>query len=595
MKQIAILGVLIFCLSAQSLLAQNPDDLKFELRLTGDQSAFHEGEAIPVELTYSSDTEKKYQGSFSTPRPEMGCITVSLTPSDGSLDLPRFHNGVAGSYLSGFGYLGSTPRVEHIDLSEWYQFGRNSHYLVRAESKCISRVKSIEEGGGLEHLTLESNAVDIEILPHDPAWAAEELSRLDQILRTQTVERQAWRDALRHLAKLNTPASISRLLEIYLAGGDKRNVWAAEHELQESLQLDSVIPALLAAVTDPSLAPPDGIASLLADLQTRKKLGVTEPYSDDPIKQAEQKTASEKRRKIREEYFRQANDLLLASIQNRTGQQRAAAIYYAWWNAEGLKNTDGISEATLAQLRARVLSVHDELPPDLLPQFLWTGWQVLPHAPLLPLARRFAIESLEKLNGSYDAIRMWCEGEPTPCNTAILDAMRKSRPKPYKPAALLLTESEHPDLDEWLREHLRDPEMVQSSADSQTIAAVILRVGSQNLLPDVKQFLDKLPPKNSMPCEINADLLGYMFRFKPKEASLRLSSELQSTENDCGSQLLRTLRDDRYSDDLIAPAFVALDSANFRTAQTAALLLSEHGPASAQDALWKRLESLRDG
>jgi hypothetical protein len=48
----------------------------------------------------------------------------------------------------------------------------------------------------------------------------------------------------------------------------------------------------------------------------------------------------------------------------------------------------------------------------------------------------------------------------------------------------------------------------------------------------------------------------------------------------------------RPSEDLIPIVIKALGSENFTVAQTAALYLAEHGPPSAEDALWHRLEAL---
>lgn len=593
MNRIAILGFLVFGLSLQRLWADNPDDLKFELRLTDGGHGFHQGQAIPLEIVYSSESEKKYQGTFSTPTPEWGHIKVVVTPAEGCLAYGSFHSGMAGDFLSSLTYLMATPTIEHMDLSEWCQFRKSGHYTVRVTTASISRLKSAEEGGGQEPLALESNPVDFDILPPDAGWADEEQAKLDEILRTQPADSQAWRDALKHLSKLNTPASARRLVEIYLAGGDNRIVWAADYQLHESLQLDVVIPALLSALTTPSVTPPDGIANLIADLQTRKKYPVIAPYSEDPARQAAQKAEIEERGKVRQQYFLQANDLLLASVQNRSGPQRAAAIYGAWWNAEGLRNTGAISESAVVQLRTRVLSVRDELPVDLQRQLVSAGWRLFPHEQLLPLVRTFARESLDKPTGAYDYVQLWCEGEPEPCNAAILDAMRDSEPKPYKPFALLLSESERPEFDQWLREWLRDPKMAHWSADLQTVAALILRAGSKTLLRDVRQFLDQASPRDPIPCDVKADLLGYLYRFTAKEAARRLSSELQEREGGCASETLRTLHRDRYSDDLVPPAVAALDSPNLTTAQIAALFLAEHGPAKVEDALWERLESLR--
>ena len=45
------------------------------------------GESIEMEISYSSQIEKKYYGSFSGPTPESIAVTPYVTPSDGVSDL----------------------------------------------------------------------------------------------------------------------------------------------------------------------------------------------------------------------------------------------------------------------------------------------------------------------------------------------------------------------------------------------------------------------------------------------------------------------------------------------------------------------------
>ncbi|HXJ94363.1 MAG TPA: hypothetical protein VMT20_16065, partial [Terriglobia bacterium] len=72
---------------AHPLRATNADDIGFGLRLVKGTAVYHMGEPIEMEISYSSQTEKKYYGSFSGPSPELEGVTPHVTPMDGVLDL----------------------------------------------------------------------------------------------------------------------------------------------------------------------------------------------------------------------------------------------------------------------------------------------------------------------------------------------------------------------------------------------------------------------------------------------------------------------------------------------------------------------------
>jgi hypothetical protein len=583
MKRSFLLGVVILCLCASRLSATNPADLNVELRVVGAVSFFHTGESIPLEIAYSSESEKKYQGSFSTRTPDQGGPPPEVTPSDGVINLVDLRQGFGGGCMSMIGYLNSKPNVEKLDLSEWFQFRKGGHYSVRVKSTDISRVKTAEEGGGIERLTLESNTVEFDILRADPEWAAAQQAKFEQILSTQSADQPQSYEAVKRLALLDTPSSAKRLVQMYLSSPGPSGWYVSN-----TLQLDVVIPLLQAAVANSATNLPSGITYLLSDLETRKEFGVI-PRSEDPAKQ-EVLAKLQERDKVRQKYFQQANDLLLASIEHRSGEQRADAIYEAWSNVENLSRTNRVSPETLARLRTSVLAVQNDLSPAVQSQFAWTGRQMLPHAQVLPLVRKLAKESLVSPNVRNDALQHWCEDAPEECNAAIIERYLEGESKPSNVVILLLTESEHSELDEVLRQQLRDPEMLDGSAASESTAALVLRAGSQSLMPQVIELLNRQPKGF---CEERADLIGYLFRFSPKDASKRLNSELQASNDGCGNYVLRTLHHHRYSDDELPAALAALNSPNLTAAGSAALFIQEHGPASAQDALWRRLESLR--
>jgi hypothetical protein len=155
-----------------------------------------------------------------------------------------------------------------------------------------------------------------------------------------------------------------------------------------------------------------------------------------------------------------------------------------------------------------------------------------------------------------------------------------------------LEEGEHAELDGVLKEQLSDPKVLQDWGQSQRLAALVLRVASRNLAVPVQAWLAELTGKPGCGADVEASLLGYLFRIGDANAGKRLSSQLWDRKDDCGGQVLRSLHAVRYSDELLPIVTPALNSPNPITITEAALFLGEHGSPSSEDLLWQRLESL---
>lgn len=578
--------------------AAYPQDLRFELRLANETTAYHQGESVPVEISYSTSAKDKYQRNSTNleiPLPFETGIAIHIQPSEGVIDLSglRFEHGWAGSVIGGMGVLSSEPTTQRIDFCNFYRFEKPGHYSVAITSKEVSRIKTAEEGGGVERLTLESNAVEFDILPRDPAWAAAELSGIESELHS--AEPGAANRAIGRLGRLDTPASARELVQLYLGRADAAaSEWLLAPTLRESSQLEVVIPALEAALSDPSTNVPSTLPQLLADLHTRKDLGVLPPYPTEDAKKPEWEAKSKRRSELQQKYFEQANALLMVSIPKRSGPERASAIYQAWFDAEVAYHTKPSSPEVLSGLRFNVLAVENELTRAQRLQFVITARQTMPHQPLLPILRSLASGS-GTTGASYENIepfKLWCEDARDECQSAILDDVQRSHFRTDKNITLLLEEGEHPELDEVLKEQLSDPKAVQDGGQAQRVAAVVLRVGSRNLAEPAKAWLAELISKQGCAADVEASLLGYLFRIGDATAKKQLASELSDRKDDCGGQVLRSLHAVRYSDELLPIVSQALNSPNLMTVTQAALFLGEHGGPSSEDLLWQRLESL---
>ena len=595
MRRIGLLLILGCFWAPLGLAGANPEDLEFRIQFVRDTAAFHTGELMEVELAYSSEARKKYHGRWTSSSPMFGSETLQISPTTGLVDFRDFNLGWGGSSLGTEDYLRPEPHTHRLDLTDWYRFQRPGHYSLTVASKCVSRVRTAEEGGGEEPLTLESNALEFDILPADASWSAAELAEIERVV-DHSEEPQERYPALRRLAILDTPRSVRKLMQLYFSSDSQGELSPYVYRgLHDSTQTDLVIELLESSLSDPKRNPRGVGADLLAEFQVRKELGVIPKRPENPEKEEEWQQRLEERRKAYERYFAKANTLLLASLERRTAPERTAAIYEAWNNAERQNGQKAGVPEGLSRLRADVIAIALELSPGQRVQILYSVWPTLPHGELKPIVLSLAELRLKEDNFSLDeGYKFWCEGWPRECSAAILsEALHPGTPT-SKNAVFLLAEGEHPELDEILGTRLKDPEMLLDSWESQRAAAIVLRAGSRKLQPAVDEILDKYTARPRYACTVEAYLTGYLFRISPADGAKRLSEEMQGEKKTCGSELLRTLHQLRYSEEIIPVALRALDSQNLGAAGTAALFLAQHGAATEEAALWRRLEALRE-
>lgn len=595
MRRLWVFGALLLFIETAPLRAQNPDDLQFRAAFLSDSNTYHIGEPIPMEISYASQADKKYHGSFSTPQPERGGIAINITPDDGFLD-PRRLLGVigwAGSFASTSGYVTPQPHRESFDLTEWFRFQKPGHYSITVTSNRISRIRSLQEGGGMEPLTLESDPVDLNIIPAEPGWVATQMEEIDQALRAGggPEDREL---AIRRLGLLDTFDSAQRLIQLYMQSPDLSRDWSLVIALQESTQLDTIIAELQLGLRNPQIATPDTLIDVLATLQTRQKLGNLPAYPSALEQQAVWDEKRKSRDKVHDDFVAQDTASLVATMQQRSGTARAAGLYQAWTEAERLNAISPLPEERLQQLRTDVLSVAGDLSHAQQTQLLVSDWRTTSHDQLLPLILNLTRASPDD-GGGYEgqqAYQLWCEDWPFDCEAAIIAEVSASKIQTSLQIILLLHDAERPQLDALLKQALTNPQM-DDSAQSQRVAALLMRAGSRNVAPSVEAILDKRGNPKACFGGVEGYLIGYLLRVSREDAQKRLDALLQNGKGFCGSEVLRTLNTSQFANAMVPAATRALFAPNTQAAGSAALFLAEHGSSSdTREILWKRLAAL---
>ena len=115
------------CLAVLPALAQvsDPKDLQFNVSVKGGQTTFRIGEVVPLELSFSSSVEKKYQVDMARydRSGRLNIESFAVEPSSSWSDpLKRYFNafsGFMGGGLRGINTLSPKPDLIELQLNEW--------------------------------------------------------------------------------------------------------------------------------------------------------------------------------------------------------------------------------------------------------------------------------------------------------------------------------------------------------------------------------------------------------------------------------------------------------------------------------------------
>ena len=157
--------------SSQSAPAPSRDP-QLTVNVRNNQSSFHIGEIIPLDLAFTSSTPNTYQLDMAT-YDRSGRLTEDqfvVDPSNGYDDpLQLYFHAYKGFMMGGLrGYksLSTTPATIHADLNEWVRFKAPGQYRLTVVSSRVSKVGSNEFGNP----TVTSNSVTLTILPGTKEW-----------------------------------------------------------------------------------------------------------------------------------------------------------------------------------------------------------------------------------------------------------------------------------------------------------------------------------------------------------------------------------------------------------------------------------------
>ncbi|HEV2493368.1 MAG TPA: hypothetical protein VG204_09915 [Terriglobia bacterium] len=558
--------------------------VRLQLRLTVPATKFHQGELIPLELSYTSDTPKRYQIETSLQRIcGQGPAQFIVTPSESTHDPERTYRastggGCGGDFATGIGWLSPTPAKVPAILNEFIAIDRPGHYHLEVISRQVS-----DADGSVSRpvpLTLQSNQVQFEIVAADPVWQRAEINHIRDVLdhtppsdgffpgtpRTDAVEALRFltsEDAAREMARRLRGEESSVDFEYLLGLVDSPQRAAATYEMNELLQ-------------DPDFPVSDRFFQTLGILAL------------DP------QGYSGKMPDLRGEHERALRERLLDALPIKRGKALAASL------ATVIGERISLPPDETRALIAPMLSSFAQLPPELQIAWLQDQWAEAKGPEWLPVVRAIAtryqdfpepreVHAWQSLQLRGAALRDWYELDPAGAREAVITEVTRARPR-YDASVLgLLPDPTLPEAEGLLAENFLAAEDYEIEGK---LASLLLRYADGEVLPVV---LPKIEDKvGTWACEPQGRILAFALKAEPETAKPLIERALAARgphSSACRHTVLTEVAQLQPSPSLEEIAIPALDDPDPELAANAAAYLGEYGSAGAEQSLWQHFQA----
>jgi len=374
-----------------------------------------------------------------------------------------------------------------IVLNQGYAFREPGHYQIRMTTRRINWKGP---------LTTNEVAIDLESIPDgvEAGMIADALKAIGPADMRMGSGNPARGKAMGRLADLQSDQALRAKIDLILSGDEQMRSYSQE-AIANTRNLALALQLLETAWRNPQQMPLWDMPGLLAETRTLLrgkslqgwKMAVRAPQADDP----EVKRAAEGR----------TTDMkvLLDTLPERTGSNRAAALYY-------LLEFPGLNDAEVARTRPLVAAEFQTLNQIERNMLLETAWPRLRGpAMITPLKTLLATEPQNK-----DALQRLVELDPQAAKPFVVQAIcGRGWPVPLNSVAALPFDT-LPDIDACLGDLLSTPPEKPYDNPWSMRAALAARFATAAILPQVRTGW-KYP-------EQDREVLPLLLRWAPDEA-----------------------------------------------------------------------------
>jgi len=564
--------------SPAQALAQH---VQVALSIRDGKTVFRSGEPIRLIVSFTAD-RSGYQVDTTIDKNARMEDQIQISPEDGVFrwrDLLSTPDNYGRDYAS-ITALSSQPVAMTMPLNYWLRFDEPGEYTVRVRTRRVRVAAANLDGMLLPPLT--TNEVTFKVVmmtEHEEEIEARRLSALLDTLPEKDLGAQTER--CEDLAFLTGDAGTREKVRRYLHPQGRYDAnWTGDLRmgLYISRSTSLVIAMLEADMRDP--AKPIADLWTLIDLRLWMEMPalVAEAQGDMNVLRTRKRVL---RDAVRAEYVQEA----IATLPQRTQPARretAASLISLLrnYNYGDLPQPDPPPPLPAA-IRRVVIDEFADLEPMTQGYLVQQHWKDIRDPKLLPA-----------LEGMLTSSEAWVREQPM---AAILDLAPERakplfvaemlRPRPVNNDALLeLRDQTLPEVDGPLLEQITRLAASSNSRDGYELkvkTGFLARYASAAILRDIQQLYEARGSQLEQETRVN--LHAYLDRWDEAGAAERLERAL-SAEND-DAMLVYRLAHARYSKALDAVIRIRMESADPRTVQGAASLISEFGPADGRAAL----------
>ncbi|HWC19224.1 MAG TPA: HEAT repeat domain-containing protein, partial [Terriglobales bacterium] len=553
--------------------------------VASEQSQFHIGEKIPLEVSYSAAVKDRYQINMAQydRSGRMEYEHFHVTPEDGAIDPLANRMGGIGGGLTGFKFLDAQPWTIRLNLNEWVRFTKPGEYSLNIDSNRVS-VRDSASVLGTSPIAVHSNEIKLKVVPATREWQMQVFKQAvadldepnlhDLALSEQNAKSK--RAALETLRFLGAPESIHELTR-RMRGEDQGGLdYICMLGVAYSPLPDVARSAVHEALADPNHPITQNFLYMMTTLGTNNRA----PAMDA------QHWRDERRRTLEE---------LIGVLSKKQGKALAVSLSTAVneaWDVPDLPKT------MTDRLVEELVLIFDQLSTQEQNLLLTYRWDKIASPKLVPLLRRVAehyeyfpqlreMNAYDKLLVSGSALRHWYEVDPEGARPAVIAEITRTRPRYSARVLGMLPDKTLPEADSALAEHL-------ASADGESlenIASLIARYATDAILP---QMLNKLDPViGKWDCTVQDSLLAYVLRVNPAMARPRIEQAIAARGSGyfaCNRGLFQGISEIHFDPVLEEIGIRSLDDPDPEVAMTAATMLGRFGSPAAESALLTRYQ-----
>jgi hypothetical protein len=584
----------------QAGVARNPEGVSFKIRIAAERAVFHQGERIPVELSFSSSVPERYLVDLAQydRSGRLSSDTYCVAPAGGATDPLRdyFDDGIfIGGGMRSVPVLGEEPQTLVFDVNEWLRFDAPGLYRLYVRSDRIERENEASEALAIDHGVATSDMVSFEVLPDDPDWSALEARRATSALdgEESPATEQERREAARTLRFLGTTEAAREMAERFR--GNRRFDFDLDLGLIASPHREEVVSLLEERLDAPDFPVSSPLLSTLVLLRNK----LDHPQSrgryptDDAAAQKRWIAVSEEARAAREATLARYTERLAARLDHKTGFARASSLATLMEevNMRIGSRSYGPPPAWYPRVVEQLPRVFPDLREETQSSLLRGRWRRIAGPAMIPVLSRLAGEAAPTPDLRALALRRLFELAPEEGRERILAYLRApGLPLGYEafPTLAGLPDATLPDVDDALAGRFERCAAGPCADDYALVVKLLARYATPAVADRVWDAWAASP--GHWDPAVGAGLLAYLTRVDPSRAALVAQGEVARHRQLGQVYFLRQAAEVRMGPTIERALIAALDDRDANVAADAATVLGRHGSAAALPYLFRRLE-----